>query len=587
MNKKDLFIERTPTNLLYFLKKAPMFSELSEKDLIHLLNMAYSISLEKGDILFEERSFGNYAYIIVSGEIEIFTKSGEREIRLALRKKGEVIGEMSLLDGAPRMASARASKKSEVLEIKADQFENLLKTSPTAAQNILHNIILRWRDTESVLRQRETEILEQAKQLKVNNTLLNMEIERRKKSEADMEALLNNQLQFVILINTKLRIVKFNSLANSNSRIIFSREMKEGDRIYEYVTALDRKILRKYFIQALKGKIISIEHNILVKNNFKLWYEFNFIPVYDDTENLLGICITGVDITIRKKVEEKIKEQNIELNRTLVELKSMQSQLIQSEKMASLGTLVAGVAHEINNPINFISISTHNIENELNNFKNFLLELLDEDEKEMVQIFREKFVRFQESVSDIKEGMQRLKTIVTDLKAFSHLDKAEQKKIYLVENIKSTLRIVEAQYKKDVKFVTDFNADPEIECWPAQLNQVFINMLINSCHAIKKKEDELKQSFQGIVNITTSIQKGDFVIGIQDNGCGMNEEVQKKMFEPFFTTKEVGKGTGMGLSISYSIIKKHNGRIEVESIVGEGTIILLYLPLKKNYTKNK
>ena len=138
-----------------------------------------------------------------------------------------------------------------------------------------------------------------------------------------------------------------------------------------------------------------------------------------------------------------------------------------------------------------------------------------------------------------------------------------------------------------MKFVTDFNADPEIECWPAQLNQVFINMLINSCHAIKKKEDELKQSFQGIVNITTSIQKGDFVIGIQDNGCGMNEEVQKKMFEPFFTTKEVGKGTGMGLSISYSIIKKHNGRIEVESIVGEGTIILLYLPLKKNYTKNK
>lgn len=582
MKKSELFFSDSFDSLLYFLKKAPIFSELSEKDCIHLLNLASELSLSQGDELFTEGSYGSFAYIIVSGEIEIYTKSGDGEVRLALRKTGEIIGEMSLLDGAPRMASARANKESQVLEIRGDQFENLLKTSPTAAHNILHNIILRWRDTENILREREREILEQSKLLKEKNSLLKIEIKKRKKTEADIEALLNSQIQFVILVNTNFEIVKFNHLASSNSRIIFGKGMKEGDKINKYTMPSNRKEFKKYFLKALKGKIVSTELQITVRDLFQIWYEFNFSPVYNEYEKIQGICITGVDVTIRKKAEEKIKEQNIQLTKTLQELKNAQAQILQSEKLASLGTLVAGVAHEINNPVNFISISTHNIETDLKKFEDFLIDLVDEEEEEMINIFQRRFHNYNESIEDIKEGIRRVKTIVDDLKTFSHIDKAQQKRVNLVDNINSTLRIVKAQYNKFIEFVTDFKSDPEIECWPAQINQVLINTLINSCHAIKKKQDESKQKFHGVIIIRTSTYQDSFLITIHDNGCGMTKEIQKKIFEPFFTTKEIGQGTGMGLSISYGIIQKHGGKIEVESVENEGSIITIHLPLKQN-----
>ena len=283
-------------------------------------------------------------------------------------------------------------------------------------------------------------------------------------------------------------------------------------------------------------------------------------------------------------LENKVQERTHELMRALDDLKVTQSQLVQSEKMAGLGSLVAGVAHEINNPTNFVSIGASSLDEDLKEFKDLLFELLGEDnDAEVVELFNEKFDRFFFALENIKEGTSRIKTIVLDLRTFSRLDESDKKTVPLVENLESTLRLIDSQYRDSVEFICDFKDNPEIDCFPAQLNQVFMNIMINACHAIimqPTQETELNtQKSKGTLTISTEIIKNEIRIQFIDTGIGMSEAVQQKIFEPFFTTKEVGEGTGMGMSISYQIIEKHNGRIEIESQEGQGTTISVILPI--------
>jgi two-component system, NtrC family, sensor kinase len=263
---------------------------------------------------------------------------------------------------------------------------------------------------------------------------------------------------------------------------------------------------------------------------------------------------------------------------THLQLKAVQTQLVQSEKMAGLGTLVAGVAHEINNPVNFVHMNTQNLKSDIQKHKDFLYELLEE-EKEIIAHLDSSFQKFDSKLKDINEGSERIKTIVLDLRTFSRLDEAEQKTIPLSEGIDSTLRLVKAKYKKDVEFICSYQDDPNIECWPAQLNQVFMNIIINASQAIISKQVSTGDPTPGTLTIQTLLHGNELGISFHDTGCGMTNDVKQKIFEPFFTTKPVGEGTGMGMAITYGIIEQHKGRLEIDSVLDEGTKITVFLPV--------
>jgi len=276
---------------------------------------------------------------------------------------------------------------------------------------------------------------------------------------------------------------------------------------------------------------------------------------------------------------EEIKQSHEKLEQRHLELKRTQAQLVHSEKMAGLGTLVAGVAHEINNPNNFVSACSQNLDEALQEFKSFVIKMLGENpDPETVQLFEEKFNPFFENLSAVRDGSRRIQQIVTLLQTFSRFEEADQKCDRIIPGLNSTIKLIETQYRNDVDIECDFQADLSIRCQPAQLHQVFMNMIINACQAITAKKEQLGNDFSGKLKISTAIQDQYLMIRFQDNGCGIPEEVQQKIFDPFFTTKDVGEGTGLGLSISYGIVENHKGRIQVESEIGQGTTFTIFLP---------
>jgi PAS domain S-box len=309
-------------------------------------------------------------------------------------------------------------------------------------------------------------------------------------------------------------------------------------------------------------------------------------------------CVIFVwnDITERKKISEELKRVNDELEdkvnertkqlmQTFAELeeqhnklKSAQSKLIQSEKMASLGTLVAGVAHEINNPINYIYLSSKVLDMDLCNFKEKVIELLDNADDDVLNFFEQYFNKFSKSIINILDGSNQVTTIVNDLRLFSRLDEAVKKEIDVSEALETTIRLVKTKYTKQIKFIKNFQTHRKIECYPSQLNQVFLNIIVNACHAIVEKQNDLVCENNGLIGISVFDNNKEIIIEFCDNGCGMTKDTISRIFEPFFTTKPMGQGTGLGMSISYGIIEKHNGSIDVESKVGEGSTITIHIP---------
>ena len=274
-----------------------------------------------------------------------------------------------------------------------------------------------------------------------------------------------------------------------------------------------------------------------------------------------------------------------ELNRTLADLQETQLQLVQSEKMASLGQLTAGIAHEINNPINFVSANVKPLQRDVGN----LLEVLSRYSEirpddtvaaklaEIAELKEEIEIDYvideiQMLIKGIEDGARRTAEIVKGLRNFSRLDETDLKRANVNEGIESTLVLLHSTYKDHVEITRNYGELPEIECFPGQLNQVFMNLLTNAIQAITER---------GTIDITTR-SSGDRVrISIKDSGGGIPQELLGKIFDPFFTTKEVGKGTGLGLSISLGIIEKHHGTMEVESEPGRGTEFIITLPVEQ------
>lgn len=298
------------------------------------------------------------------------------------------------------------------------------------------------------------------------------------------------------------------------------------------------------------------------------------------------------DITERKKNEEELKDSHIKLQEAHANLQESHQQLLQSEKMASIGQLAAGVAHEINNPIGYISSNIGTMQSYVTSMFGLLSEyqkiehLIDGNSKSLQNIITQKNeIDFEyikkdilELLNESKEGVSRVKNIVQDLKDFSHMGEEEWQVADLHKGINSTLNIVnnEIKYKADV--IKELGDLPEVECIASQINQVVMNILINATHAIDKK---------GKITIITRYHNNNFVsIEIADDGSGISEESINKIFNPFYTTKEIGKGTGLGLSISYGIIQKHHGEIKVSSKVGEGTVFTIWLPVRQKCDHN-
>jgi signal transduction histidine kinase len=262
--------------------------------------------------------------------------------------------------------------------------------------------------------------------------------------------------------------------------------------------------------------------------------------------------------------------------------KEKPSQYANSENMAALGTLLAGVTHEINNPMTFINTSVHNLKQDLEKLKTFLFDLAgNEAANDILAAFDERFETLFKHLDTLNEGTTRIKEIVRNLESFSRMDNVEMKRVKLQEGLETTLNLVKAKYKDHVDFITAFKPGLDIQGNEGELKQVFMNIIINACQAIVEKQKKRGDKIKGTITIRTWKKNDHAVISFQDTGIGVSEKVRKKIFKPFFTTKPQGQGTGLGLSISYGIIKKHGGRIETASEQGKGTIITIYLPLMR------
>ena len=299
------------------------------------------------------------------------------------------------------------------------------------------------------------------------------------------------------------------------------------------------------------------------------------------------------NVILEAKVTERtseLNESNTELTKTLSELKSAQTLLVESEKMASLGQLTAGIAHEINNPINFVTSNVNPLKRDidmllemLNKIENISLLELNQNEKQnqinelKLEIdFEYLKTEIEYLLKGIKEGSSRTAEIVKGLRIFSRLDEDDLKKADINEGLDSTLTIVNNLLNSKISVVKLYGKIPLIDCYPGKLNQVFLNIISNSIHAIKSKFED---AIGGEITITTRMDDKNLFVSISDNGMGMTDETKRKLFDPFYTTKQVGEGTGLGLSIVYNTIKKHNGLIHVNSLLNKGTEFIIEIPL--------
>ncbi|MGD9209656.1 MAG: response regulator [Desulfobacteraceae bacterium] len=332
----------------------------------------------------------------------------------------------------------------------------------------------------------------------------------------------------------------------------------------------------------------------------------SILPVIEEDGRVEQIIIVSRDITQEYKKTNEIKQlndklkkttvlvnaKNMKLEKALKQLEETQAQIVQSEKMASIGQLAAGVAHEINNPIGFVSSNLRtlgeyrdDLEKIINQYREFLRNLAAEDfelpptyisqlnqiketeEKIDIDYIQEDI---EELVKDCLDGTERIRKIVLDLKDFAHPGEDEPKDTDINNGIDSTLNVVYNELKYKAKVIKKYGDLPLVQCYPHQINQVFMNIFVNAAQAIEKT---------GEITIETQSLDDGVEIRISDTGCGILKENLTRIFDPFFTTKDVGKGTGLGMNIAYNIIQKHHGSIIVDSKLGQGTTFTIRLPL--------
>jgi PAS domain S-box-containing protein len=321
----------------------------------------------------------------------------------------------------------------------------------------------------------------------------------------------------------------------------------------------------------------AYEYRFRTADGSYLWMHDSLRLVRDEHGAPLEVIGSLTDITVRKRMEQAQHD-------LIAKLREAHEQLLQSEKMASIGQLAAGIAHEINNPVGFVNSNMGT----LRNYVATLFGVVDAYDQALAaqplppalaarlaaarQAADLEFLRedVTELVKESMDGLKRVKDIVQALKDFSHVGETEWQVADLHHGLDSTLNIVANEIKYKCTVEKRYGVLPQVECLASQLNQVFMNLLVNAGHAIKER---------GTITLRTGAENGWVWIEVGDTGCGIPPENLNRIFEPFFTTKPVGSGTGLGLSLSYGIVNKHGGRIEVASEVGRGTRFTIRLPV--------
>ncbi|HBG05134.1 MAG: hypothetical protein A2075_22880 [Geobacteraceae bacterium GWC2_58_44] len=327
----------------------------------------------------------------------------------------------------------------------------------------------------------------------------------------------------------------------------------------------------------LTGETVITEVRHKCPDGSDRFFETLVTPVKSANAATSQVVHVAWDITERKVAETLLADKNAELAQALKSLSTLQSRVIQNEKMASIGQIAAGVAHEINNPVGFVKSNISAMERYFSKMTGYL-EVLEGSHPLQELAAKEKH-RFKishimadipEIISETLSGMERIEIIVKNLKSFSRLDGAEKTEADLNHCLDSTISIVWNEIKYNARLTKHYGQLPPVTCFAQQINQVFMNLLVNASQAIGSK---------GEISVTTWADESQVHISVADNGCGIAPEIRDRIFEPFFTTKPAGKGTGLGLSISCDIIRKHGGEIALKSEPGRGSEFTVSLPV--------
>ena len=377
---------------------------------------------------------------------------------------------------------------------------------------------------------------------------------------ADVHELLGAYKTYFVVLGSKFCTVKIVNAVKYNFDL--NKKLQFDERVMQSM-----KELKLYSSACIKEGLNSEE--TLIKGTQRV-----IIPISDGKKTIGAIIALTVQNTavkaniellqtiseqltgavIRTLLTENVKKQNKKLRKALKELEETQLQLINSEKLASLGQLVAGVAHEINTPLGSINSNNEMLKRIIE--KNAVCENVD-------------IIRDLNEIDGV--AVKRISNIVKSLKKFVRLDEAEQQPADINKELDLTLQLINHEVKNKVTVIKNYSELPLVNCYVNMLNQVFMNLLVNACHSIKEK---------GEIVITTSVVKKMLVVSIKDNGCGIPEKNKDKIFNVGFTTKGIGAGTGLGLAISQKIIDKHKGSISFTSKVGEGTEFIVKIPCK-------
>jgi signal transduction histidine kinase/predicted CoA-binding protein len=455
-----------------FLRNVPLFAELPDNDLERLCEIIDEVHLDQGQLLFAEGTAGDRAYVIKEGQLEVVKASGEREVLLAVRGVGEVIGEISLVEEAPRMASVRAQSDSVLLAVSQDQFDHLITNSPSAARALLHTVISRWRSTEAMLRQSE-------KMAQLGTLTAGLAHELNNPAAAVQRGTEQMRLADEGLQQANLQLIQLNLSEDHVDQLRWL-----GQRVRDQASRPD---------------------------------------------DLDALSRSDLEEVLEEWLEDQNLEESWDLAPSLVSL---------GYTPADLATLAESFApHHLPGVITWLAGSYA---------RDSLLE-------------------------EIHQGAGRISEIVKSLKSYAYLDQAPVQSVDIHEGLDNTLIMLRNKLKEGIDVRRDYAENlPKILAYGSELNQVWTNLIDNAVDAMGGKGELTLHTFRD----------GDWVVvQVIDNGAGIPEAIVKRVFDPFFTTKPPGKGTGLGLDITWNIVSnKHKGDIRVTSQPGK-TCFEVWLPI--------
>ncbi len=462
------------TARIAFLQKVPLFSDLSVDDLDAICQQTEDMALLPGEVLFMEGSLGQQAFVIQEGQIEIFKSSNGREVQLAIRQPGDVIGEMAILEARPRSASGRAMTECLLIVISSDQLKQLVNTHPGAALTMLHTVTARLRNTEMMLRQSE-------KMAQLGTFTAGIAHE------------LNNPSAAIQRAAGQLKAALERYQAAGNQLLTLDLPAEQNDFIRSYAGS----------IRLAEG--VRIEGDPLARADREAeiedWLEGQS---FKEAWNLAPELVrSGFDLDMLQEISSKVPFSSLEIVLTWL-----------------------GAGANISNLLNEVGISAG-----------------------------------------------RMSEIIKALKTYTYLDQAPVQQVDIHEGLENTLVILSHKLKEGVEIQRQYDtALPRIQAYGSELNQVWTTLIDKAIDAMQGK---------GQIIIRTFTKENSVVVEIEDNGSGIPADVQSRLFSPFFTTKPVGKGTGLGLNISYNIVRKHGGEIKVFSQPGQ-TRFQVWLPVNFN-----